>query len=149
MHDTEGFYDNSDKSELILSHSHKDHYELIKYLNPQCRIYLGRATKKIIEITNFFTNKESKIKSFQYIESGKNYYFYDIQVTPYLMDHSTFDTYSFVIKADGKSIFYSGDFRMHGRKAKIFDWFRYKGASPLSLRFTRRPLNSADSGKIV
>jgi ribonuclease J len=28
-----------------------------------------------------------------------------------------------LIEADGKSLFYSGDFRLHGRSAKNFDWF--------------------------
>jgi len=41
------------------------------------------------------------------------------------MDHSAFDAYAFLIKADGKSIFYSGDFRIHGRKAKVFEWFSH------------------------
>jgi len=41
------------------------------------------------------------------------------------MDHSAFDSYAFLIKADGKSLFYSGDFRIHGRKTKAFDWFSY------------------------
>jgi len=41
------------------------------------------------------------------------------------MDHSAFDSYAFLIKADGKSLLYSGDFRIHGRKTKAFDWFSY------------------------
>jgi len=32
------------------------------------------------------------------------------------MDHSGFDSYSFLIEADGKKLIYSGDFRQHGRK---------------------------------
>jgi ribonuclease J len=42
------------------------------------------------------------------------------------MDHAAFDAYSFLIEAEGKSIFYSGDFRLHGRKAGLFDWFSNK-----------------------
>jgi ribonuclease J len=33
------------------------------------------------------------------------------------MDHSAYDAYSFLIEAGGKKLFYSGDFRMHGRKS--------------------------------
>ena len=29
------------------------------------------------------------------------------------------------MEADGKSLFYSGDFRSHGRKWKVFKWFKY------------------------
>ncbi len=28
-----------------------------------------------------------------------------------------------LIEADNKKLFYSGDFRAHGRKSKLFDWF--------------------------
>ncbi len=41
------------------------------------------------------------------------------------MDHSAFDAHAFLIKADEKSIVYSGDFRIHGRKTKAFDWFSH------------------------
>jgi ribonuclease J len=37
------------------------------------------------------------------------------------MDHSAFDSYAFHIKVDKKYIFYTGDFRGHGRKGKLFD----------------------------
>jgi ribonuclease J len=36
------------------------------------------------------------------------------------MDHSAPDAYAFEIECDGKRLFYSGDFRAHGRKAKLF-----------------------------
>ena len=44
-------------------------------------------------------------------------------VTPYLVDHSAYGAYAFLIEADGKRLFYSGDFRAHGRKGKLFDGF--------------------------
>ena len=43
------------------------------------------------------------------------------RVTPYLVDHSAFDAYSLLIEANGKRLFYSGDFRGHGRKGKLFE----------------------------
>ena len=45
----------------------------------------------------------------------------DFTITPYLVDHSAFDAYAFLVSAGGKNIFYSGDFRAHGRKAKLVD----------------------------
>ena len=41
------------------------------------------------------------------------------RVTPYLVDHSAFDAYALLVEADGKRVFYSGDFRGHGRKRKL------------------------------
>ena len=38
------------------------------------------------------------------------------------MDHSAFDAYAFLVEAEGRSLFYSGDFRIHGRKQRVFDY---------------------------
>ena len=42
-------------------------------------------------------------------------------ITPYLVDHSAFDAYSLLVEAAGRRLFYSGDFRAHGRKARLFE----------------------------
>lgn len=42
-------------------------------------------------------------------------------ITPYLVDHSAYDAFAIQIEADGKKLFYSGDFRGHGRKRKLLD----------------------------
>lgn len=123
--DIDGLYYKPGTTGLVLSHAHQDHFGLINYVNANCQIYLGRATQKLIEITNIFTNQDWTIPNPQHFESGKAFFIGDIEITPYLMDHSAFDAYAFLIKADGKSIFYSGDFRIHGRKSRAFDWFSY------------------------
>ncbi|MDE6200300.1 MAG: hypothetical protein K2M47_00255 [Clostridiales bacterium] len=41
-----------------------------------------------------------------------------IKINPFLCDHSAFDSYMLLFEAGGKSIFYTGDFRFHGRKDK-------------------------------
>jgi len=38
-----------------------------------------------------------------------------------LVDHSGFDALAYLIECEGKRIFYSGDFRGHGRKRILFD----------------------------
>lgn len=121
----DGLYDKSGTTALVVSHAHQDHFGLINYVNANCHIYLGRATQKLIEINNMFTNQNWTIPNPQHFESGKSFFIGDIEITPYLMDHSAFDAYAFLIKADGKSLFYSGDFRIHGRKSKTFDWFSF------------------------
>ena len=42
-------------------------------------------------------------------------------ITPFLVDHSAYDSYAILIDAEGKRIFYTGDFRGHGRKASLID----------------------------
>lgn len=125
----EGLYDKSGNTSLVISHAHQDHFGLFKYASDSCSIYLGKATKQLIEITNIFTNQDWKLSNSQYFESGKPFSIGDIEITPYLMDHSAFDAYAFLIKADGKAVVYSGDFRIHGRKTKAFDWFSHNAGS--------------------
>jgi len=121
----EGLYDGSSDIFLLLSHAHQDHYGFFKYVSNNCKIYLGMPSKKLIELTNIFTSQDWEISNFQHFESGKSFRIGDIEVTPFLMDHSAYDAYAFLINADGKSLLYSGDFRIHGRKQKVFEYFKY------------------------
>ncbi|HUX95068.1 MAG TPA: MBL fold metallo-hydrolase [Bacteroidales bacterium] len=125
--DVQGIY-NDDKiliDALLISHAHQDHWGLYNYINPKIKCYLGRATKKLIEINNLFTPKNTIIGNPVYFEKELAFQIGNITITAYWADHSAFDSYSFLIEANGKSIFYSGDFRGHGRKSKVFRWFTH------------------------
>ena len=123
----EGLYDNSKNliNGVIISHPHQDHYGLANYINNNVQYYLGEATHKIIELNNLFTPQETHLKNTNYFEKSKTFKIGNISITPYWADHSAFDAYSFLVEADGKSLFYSGDFRSHGRKSKVFYWFTH------------------------
>ena len=86
---------------------------------------MGKGTHLLIELTNTFGGK-SKFKNVKYLEHNKEFDIGDITVHPFLMDHSACDAYAFLLKNNGKSLLYTGDFRLHGRKSKIFDFFKYK-----------------------
>ncbi|MCD6578097.1 MBL fold metallo-hydrolase, partial [bacterium] len=108
---------------VLISHPHIDHYGFFRYLKKDICFYLGEATKKIINLTVIFTPIRGSISNYHPIESGKSFSCGDFRITPYLMDHSAFDSYAFLVEADGKSLIYSGDFREHGRKPGVFRWF--------------------------
>ncbi len=121
----EGLYDSSQNKidAILISHAHPDHYGLTNFIDSKVKYYLGEATHEIIKINNIFTPQEIDLKNTTYFENGKKFKIGDITITPYLMDHSAFDSYSFLIEANGKSLFYSGDFRSHGRHTEIFKNF--------------------------
>jgi len=123
--DIKGLYDETDKmiDAVIISHAHQDHYGLLNFVHKSVKHFSGEATHKIIKINNLFTPQEIHIENINYFEKEKAFQIGDISITPYWADHSSFDAYSFLVEADGKSLFYSGDFRSHGRKAKAFKWF--------------------------
>lgn len=123
--DIEGLYDKceSNVDGILISHPHQDHYGLINYIDKDVPFFLGVATHRLIELNNTFTGQNIHLTKCNYFEKSKTFHIGDFAITAYWADHSAFDSYSFLIKAGDKSIFYSGDFRSHGRKAKAFNWF--------------------------
>jgi ribonuclease J len=113
---------------VVLSHPHLDHYGFIRYLKDQITIYIGEAAKDLILTTSVFTSfPQSALRNTVPIKHRKEFSIGDFVITPYLMDHSAFDAYAFLVETGGKRVFYSGDFRSHGRKAKMFEWLVHHG----------------------
>jgi ribonuclease J len=101
---------------VLVSHGHQDHYGEIDLL-PDASVYSGKDTKTMIDVTRLFTGKPPIKNDWHFFENRKPFLIGDIEVTPYLIDHSAYDSYMFLVKAEGKSILYTGDFRLCGRKA--------------------------------
>ncbi len=117
-----GLYKDEERSvdAILISHSHMDHYGLLRYVHPGIPIYMSEGAKTLIEVSDIFTpHKIGKINT-RIIDKRKKLVIGDFEITPYLVDHSAFDALAFMIKADGKQIFYSGDFRGHGRKNELY-----------------------------
>jgi len=112
---------NSDSSLLgiFVSHPHLDHYGLTKKLESDTPIYIGPDAKKIINISRRFVPNGFEIQKSMDLKHRIPINLEPFTVTPYLVDHSAYDSYAFLIEADGKRLFYSGDFRGHGRKGKL------------------------------
>jgi len=79
--------------------------------------------------------KELHNNKFKYFKSWQSFQIGDFTIKPYLADHSAIDAYGFLIKAEGKQIFYSGDFRAHGRKSILFDKIVHDPPKDIDLLF--------------
>ena len=103
---------------VFLSHAHPDHFGLLGGVPPNIPMYCGEITESILQIMIAFNgDKFDKIdRKFLHFKSGEEVKIKDISITPFLTDHSVPDSYAFLVKADGKTVFYSGDFRTGGRK---------------------------------
>jgi ribonuclease J len=119
--DISGF-DGEDDSLLaiIISHPHLDHFGLLTHISSKLPVIIGANARRILEQASPFLHGRWPIpadgldlKHRTPIELGP------YTVTPFLIDHSGFDAYCLLIEADGKRLFYSGDFRIHGRKAVL------------------------------
>jgi ribonuclease J len=85
---------------------------------------MGEATKEIYLAYQRRINGHIKIDTawFRSFESAKTIQINDITVTPFTVDHSTYDAHMFLVEANGRRILHTGDFRTHG--------FRGKGVLP-------------------
>lgn len=120
--DVKGLYRDEEKGidAILISHSHMDHYGLLRYVHPDIPIYMSEGAKILAEVSDIFTpHKIGKINAIV-IDKRKKLAIGDFKITPYLVDHSAFDALAFMIEAGGKKVFYSGDFRGHGRKSELF-----------------------------
>ncbi len=118
-----GLYDNEPPQidAVLLSHPHQDHYGLLSYINPNIPVYMSRGCKALIEVSYFFGQTNYDLGNIKTVKAWEPFKKGDFTITPYLVDHSGFDALAYLIEAEGKRIFYSGDFRGHGRKKVLFD----------------------------
>lgn len=108
---------------VLISHAHIDHYGLLNYLHPSIPVYLSNGSYTLIKIGNTFYPAKSKIyfDNYKTFEHWKPFEIGPFRITSYLSDHSCYDASMFLIETENKKIFYSGDFRGHGRKAKLIE----------------------------
>lgn len=114
----------SDFLGAIISHPHPDHYGLLERVAEKVQVYMGAAARRIIDVSSFFTPLPTlgEFKPLPY-SSGKPFVLGPFRITPFLIDHSAYDSHCFLIEVSGKRLFYSGDIRAHGRKSHLFDDF--------------------------
>ena len=104
---------------VFITHSHGDHIGLIDYILDDIPVYVEKESKKIYELLNAFTYKETRFKTSD-MEFGKPIIIKDMKITLFIIDHSSYNSGMLLIESEGKKILHTGDYRNHGRKGKIF-----------------------------
>lgn len=105
---------------VFITHSHPDHIGLIDYILKDIPIYIEPISKKIYDLQNAFTNPKKSLKTFDMSFKSKIIINNDIIITPYLVDHSAYNSAMLLIEADNKKVLHTGDFRSHGKKGSLF-----------------------------
>jgi ribonuclease J len=106
---------------ILISHAHQDHSGLAQFADASVPVYLGKVTHELLCLLPLMRGEADPVKNPAYFTSGHPFRVGDIEVTPYLVDHAAPDAYAFLVEGEGKRIFYSGDFRNHGRKSGLFE----------------------------
>ncbi|MBK5262583.1 MAG: hypothetical protein JJE17_08445 [Peptostreptococcaceae bacterium] len=104
---------------IFLSHYHSDHIGLVYQIHPDIPVYMGESSYKIVSASDKYKGvKTFRVEGFmghkQPIQIG------DMIVTPFLCDHSAFDSYMILVESGNEKVLYTGDFRSNGRKPA--DW---------------------------
>jgi ribonuclease J len=106
---------------VVLTHPHVDHFGLMAGVSSEVPIFIGEAAHRILREAAFFTRSGLACQPAGFLRHRQSFALGPFTVTPYLMDHSAFDSYSILVEAGGRRLFYTGDLRAHGRKARLFE----------------------------
>ena len=99
---------------VFISHYHSDHIGLLDYIVPDIPIFMGEKSYNIFKSASEYRRKSSSFKP-TFIYDRTAITVGDITITPFICDHSAFDSYMFLIEADEQKVLYTGDFRANGR----------------------------------
>ncbi len=107
---------------VFITHSHGDHISSINKVLKSIPIYIEEKSfyiyEKTIQYTTYPFKKNFKLDSSNYFKFNFNDVINigDIKITPYIIDHSSYNSAMFLVECDGKRVLHTGDFRTHGRK---------------------------------
>lgn len=109
-------YNKSKYNAVFITHSHMDHIGLINKINKDIPIYVEEHSFKIYNITCDFCGEDKLTRKINTFKIYDTIQINDMKVTPYRVDHSSYNSCMFVIECENKKILHTGDFRLHGRK---------------------------------
>ncbi|MDZ4659342.1 MAG: MBL fold metallo-hydrolase [Bythopirellula sp.] len=102
---------------ILLSHAHLDHCGLLDRTSPQIPVYATSGTSKMMKAGSIFAGQvELPRERFRKLTPEQPTQIGNFRVTAYSVDHSIFGAVAILVEADGQSLLYSGDLRLHGRK---------------------------------
>lgn len=120
---------------VFYTHGHGDHIGLMEFIPKDVPQYMSKGTQELLLIKYMVLQKVESQR--EYAESmcklldGMNVWkrtpinkepdaitIGDIKVTPFFNCHSIYDSHMFLVEADGKRIWHTGDYREHGYMGK-------------------------------
>jgi ribonuclease J len=102
---------------ILLSHAHLDHTGFLTHARREIPVYATKGTSKMMHAGAIFARGvELPRERYRELVPGQQIAIGDFRVTAFSVDHSVFGSAALLIEGDGKTVLYSGDLRLHGRK---------------------------------
>src|SRR5665647_1095421 len=115
---------------VIISHGHQDHWGLAPQLPTDIPVFIGEGAANILRAAQFWGSGVD-LHEAGHLHDRVPFTLGPFTITPYLADHSAYDAFSLLVEAGGRSLFYTGDIRGHGRKASAFERLLAEPPSPV------------------
>ncbi len=112
-------FDNTGFDAVIVTHYHSDHMGLAYDIHPDIPLYMGEMCFRVIEASDQYLGRTT-LSPAGFLQHKLSFKIKDMTITPFLCDHSAFDSYMILCETEDESILYTGDFRGHGRKP--YEW---------------------------
>jgi ribonuclease J len=109
-------FTNGNYDAVFVSHYHLDHMGLAYGIGSKIPLYIGEGSYKIVRAADNYKALKT-ISPAGFLVHKVPVYVGDIKVTPFLCDHSAYDSYMLLVESDGENALYTGDFRSSGRKS--------------------------------
>ncbi len=106
---------------MLFSHAHQDHWGLIGELPPHWPLWSGEKAAELMRISADLARTPFPSLIHTWHSRSRPLTIGAFTVAPILTDHSAPDAYMLLIDVDGRRILYTGDFRTHGRKARLVE----------------------------
>lgn len=114
----DGLFDAKGYDAVFISHYHLDHVGLAYSVFKEIPIYIGKQSFNILKASDNY-KRIQPISPYGFLKHKTPIILGDINVTPFLCDHSAYDSFMFLVEADNQKILYTGDFRGNGRKKHL------------------------------
>ena len=140
---------------VFITHNHQDHMGRIDDILDDVPVYMSDLSRKIFETVFCFSKTKGKIcRKTINLEEEKTITIKDMKITPYIVDHSAYNSFMLLIEANGKRILHTGDFRNHGYKGVLLEHTLKKiGKIDLLLTegttFSREQVKSKEESELV
>jgi len=111
-----------ERMDVLISHGHGDHVDLLPYLDPSIPVYMGEVTHALVEAQHKLWSSLSDIgeHDFRVFRTGDRFRIGHLDIEPVHVDHSIPGAYGYIIRGlESGPLVYTGDFRIHGTRGEM------------------------------